>query len=883
MAFLLPRLRYLLSGILLLSISSLVLASTDGWISATPLPDGVVITDMACDPSGLCVAVGLGGSILTSTVDGLTWTRQDSHTVHRLYDVVYVDSVQGFWIVGEGGVIIQGTADGLTWTIRESGTRKALFGIADGVFTSGSEVVVAVGQQGVLLVSLDKGLSWQVPDKAGLPTIFPSYNAVDFIGDRFIAIGSSRAIVQSFDGLTWAEALDDQGQRLYLPQSLDLNEVTRGTITGGVTRYVVVGENGAILTSDDAVQWQTSVQGTQADQELLSVTWDGGRFVAGGVGGRFVTSADGVSWVDVVSPSGTATNINEVHWDPSHNRYLIAGSQAADNKFTGGFISLSDPNSLAVWNPVSTGSTGIIINGIQGLDPAGSDAFVAVTSSGVLLSADGNAWTIPTTPPPAQPALNAVTVSGSRLLAVGQNGGIFSSPDAGQTWSGPVTPAPTASQLNGVTENATVMVAVGDAGTILRSLDGGANWLSPTQPPTGISGINLTGVTWTPALNLFVAVGTAATIVTSADGDQWSPPLTVPSPVAIGNSGGTTSPVNNLHAVAWVGTQLIAVGEAGWVIRSSDGVTWTGGRATEIPGNLHAITTDGVNIVVAGSVSPTGISPLSGAATTAIWMSSDGGQTWAGHEKLGAETLLALAWNGTQYAAGGVGGLLVVSGGLDVAVNPILNATVDTTFQDKTPIPTRVAEGSNANYRLTVTNNGNIDVPVAGAVLTATFAPGSQYIWGGATITVKRVTSVITCDTTQPLKSVCQIPEALKVFPLPKGQTQQNRPKEGVDVTVTVLPSTTGTLAIDFAVTTPGLPGIVDQNSVNSSLHAVTTVLSQQEILCNPDTFLSSCVSNVADGTGGSGGGAISPWVLLALALPGGLVFPRRFGGRSFP
>jgi len=852
-------------------------ASTDGWISSTPLPSDVVITDMDCRADGLCVAIGLGGSILTSSIpvgsaDGMTWTRQNTHTMHRLYDVFYAGPTQGFWVVGEGGVILQGSNDGLTWTHRDSSSRKALFSIASGRLGTGAEVLVAVGQQGVILVSQDLGVTWARPPSSGAPTIFPSFSAVGFFTDRFIAVGSSSAIVESADGLTWQEALDDQGARLYVPTlGPDFNEITVGTVAG-VTRYAVVGEGGVILTSDDGLQWTTRKTKTVPDQELQAVTWDGGQFVAVGAGGRMATSPDGIAWSDQTALLNARRNIVEVHWDATNSRYLAAGTLASSGNFTGGFIKYSDPNSLSGWNPVSSGSISAIFNAITALDATQGNAFIAVGSSGLVLrSGDGNAWVPPTTSPATATGLTAVTASGANVIAVSDTGQAYASADGGLVWTGPIATT-TVNVLNAVTtDGAGAFVAVGDAGTVVVSADSGATWAAATSTPS--TTVNLTGIAWSPSLGgttggLYAATGISTadrtgTLWTSADGTNWT---AVTTPQAIVDLGAN----NELYAIAWADNRFIAVGMYGLILYSTDGTHWTGGRAVEIAGSLYGVGWDGANIVVVGTVSAGVCSPTAPSAI-AIYMSNDRGGSWTGHEKLGCETLFGAAWNGSQYVAAGQNGLLLASGGLDTAVNPLLNASVDTLSASK--LPTLVASGVATPYPLTVTNNGNLDVPANAVQLAMNFAAGSQFIWGGATITVNNTTEVINCDAvTNQLRPVCTIPVALNVFPLPRGSAQTNRPKEGVDVTVTVTPIRLGDLTVDFEVLTPGV-SLTDQNLVNNTLHLVTSVVPQKEIICSPDQFLSGCVPNVSSGSG-SGGGAFGWWGLLLAVFASGF---RRF------
>lgn len=155
-------------------------------------------------------------------------------------------------------------------------------------------------------------------------------------------------------------------------------------------------------------------------------------------------------------------------------------------------------------------------------------------------------------------ALRAITPFQDRLVVVGEAGTVVCADLTSLTnlnGSAAVSRVDlgTTDWLEGVTASSKLVVAVGDNGAIYSSPDG-TNW---TRRPQGFS-------TWFRSVaygqNLFVGVGESGLVATSSDGLNWTR-----------RTSGTTA---NLNRVAWVGGQCLAVGDGGTIIRSSNGTTW---------------------------------------------------------------------------------------------------------------------------------------------------------------------------------------------------------------------------------------------------------------------------------------------------------------------
>ncbi len=178
-------------------------------------------------------------------------------------------------------------------------------------------------------------------------------------------------------------------------------------------------------------------------------------------------------------------------------------------------------------------------------------------------------------------------------------------------------------------------------------------------------------------------------------------PITVTGlPVTIRRSG-TTDP---LQAVAWSGTQFVAVGgiagAIGKILTSLDGITWTS-RSSGTSAPLHAIATSGTEFVVVGGQATAGAGPATiltsldgiswtprvsgtlgdltgvawsgtqsqfvavgstgGSGTSGTILTSPDGITWTSRTSGTSEHISAVTWSGTQFLAVGTNGLILTS------------------------------------------------------------------------------------------------------------------------------------------------------------------------------------------------------------------------------
>lgn len=154
----------------------------------------------------------------------------------------------------------------------------------------------------------------------------PIYRVASNGNGTLIAVGANGLILRSGDGgITWATIGAGTTNHLY------------GVVYGiafGIPRWVIVGQNGTVLTSLTGEAWVIQPIFTALD--LYDVAF-GGVFLAIGQNGTLATSDDfGVSWS--LKPSGTSEDLFSI--DVDLGRYIIVGDN--DTVITGFVSSLED-------------------------------------------------------------------------------------------------------------------------------------------------------------------------------------------------------------------------------------------------------------------------------------------------------------------------------------------------------------------------------------------------------------------------------------------------------------------------------------------------------------------------------------------------------------
>jgi len=502
---------------------------------------------------------------------------------------------------------------------------------------SGTGPTVAVGERGAILTGTNSTdgsnrVNW-VARQSGL-TI--DLNDVIYDGSQYIVIGGrvNGVIVTSTDLVNWQSEIVGENTRL---RGIAYGQVSNNPPAPPSPVYVIVGDNGSILTSPDAITWTTVNSGT--GMALLDVLWDNYRkqFIAvggGTAGGIILTSNDGQNW-NQVQPGFSLLHILQgicINNDPASINYkklVIVGD-------AGTIYTSTDGTSWSqITSPTDQQLLAVAYNTTY-------SKYVAVGSQGTIMtSAAGNNWTTVLDSGTTN-NLYAITWNGTHIIVTGTNTLLTPTDATLQNWQFGNSRISDTLNLSGVaTDGSGTSLAVTATGEVFSSSDG-LDW----QPVTTIGPVPaFRTLTWDGSQ--YVAIDNGNAIATSTDGSSWS---------TVGTSGLGTG----LNGIAYSGSAYVAVGNNDTLQKSTDLISWTtvsiptgNGNLTGVTWNPDANNSSGEFLVVTDNAKV-----LHGNAS---------GQSWTAvaatefRIKPLSTALNAVSWNGSQYVAVGPLGAIVYS------------------------------------------------------------------------------------------------------------------------------------------------------------------------------------------------------------------------------
>ena len=413
---------------------------------------------------GVFVLPCQNGHITSS--DGITWSKSSTKT--PVYSLTYAASKfigSGGGAVGESGGGLKTSTDGINWTSLSSGTYADLQSVA-----SNGTTTVAVGLRTNMqysstrtlptIFSTTDGINWSYQNTNNLTTnTGAGFYSVVWNGTRFIVLGNVQSngtgtlIATSTDGFTWATQVD-----------------TLGTAGLGPSKMVAVGNTvvtDTMLNSyDGGLTW---VQKTDTIADVLAssstqffkcyrniYTSNSGSYPNSQ---KYYVSSDGLTWtlrnfsntVFATQPtinsafgggSGLIFRINNVRW--CNDRWIICGW---------GLVTL--PTAIVQRPRLIYSTDGINWSNCLGFNyPTGYNyptefvdayyafgKYFAIGASDIWSSSDGVTFTelkssndntineySPKTLGGGFISMNKMTASSTKIIIVGKNGGIVTSP-----------------------------------------------------------------------------------------------------------------------------------------------------------------------------------------------------------------------------------------------------------------------------------------------------------------------------------------------------------------------------------------------------------------------------------------------------------------------
>jgi len=233
--------------------------------SLQPTPTKETLQDIAAWDRNHAIAVGNQGVVITTSDGGKSWRSIDaprSKVANKLMRVVAVEGGTA-WAVGEVGALLQSKDYGATW-VRAMPEKDAAW---NGIFVGRQKLWLA-GEFGHLAVSDDGGARWTdvtTPVKTSLM-------AIAFKDDtQGVAVGLEGVVLVTQDrGATWLAQPSGTREHLF-------------DVTWDGSSWVAVGDKGVLVSGDASGRsWQASRAGANDRAWHTKILADAGRYIVAG-------------------------------------------------------------------------------------------------------------------------------------------------------------------------------------------------------------------------------------------------------------------------------------------------------------------------------------------------------------------------------------------------------------------------------------------------------------------------------------------------------------------------------------------------------------------------------------------------------------------------
>ena len=444
------------------------------------------------------------------------------------------------------------TAVGNKTVLSKDFTFDWLYGATiSGIATDGN-VTLFYGSKIIILKDTDN--NYKKINTDSFPIVV-NISRIKYINNKFIAIGNAGFVATSDNGEDW------ETKRYIYPSGEHLTDIDFGD-----GKYVVCGENGNILTSQDLLNWNI-IAGQLTTDKFRTVVYGGGIWVIGGED----TSSSSTSSVFSVSTNTTTWNRTVVQG--ASIRYMCYGN----GKFVGtaynGYIWKSGDGQN--WQYTNIGTTNNLKEIIY------TNKFVVITQNGqVAYSEDVENWELKTIR--NDDLLQTIIFAENKYFVAGLKTLVMASIDL-ETWE--TYKEFLYGTIRSLLVNDGFVLASADT-NIIKSTDL-INWelITTTSSQMKLKYVNGkyiafgTSIMWSEDLinwqstswvstmydidygnGLYVGVGYGGTIATSEDLSSWT----------VRTSGVS----NTLNGVAFGNGKFVAVGQTRNILYSTDGINW---------------------------------------------------------------------------------------------------------------------------------------------------------------------------------------------------------------------------------------------------------------------------------------------------------------------
>lgn len=480
--------------------SGSILKTTNGgsnWVKVFTGTD-VYLHDIIFPVQATGYCAGLSGTVLKSSDKGNSWRKIVSGTTAPLFCLDFIDDEKG--IAGGYKIIIKTSDGGKSWDNQDLDYSK-IESVA-GVSYINDNTIYAAGNipGGSFCKTTDGGVSWKI-STLGLPYVFDG--SVDLVRSMSFLNVNTGYIVTDFgtilktsdSGNTWIRDSSFRPSYTKLSVMYDINIADSNCI-------FISGSGGTLISSENAGQNWYVKSGNKNTLRASHFTDQYFGIAAGERGEVLKTKDGGLKWTEL--NNFTTKFLNSVFFI-NYNTGYVAGDSGAIYKTTNAGNSWTDQTNYRRYNIKKIIFTNELSGIAAGGNPENERAFIYKTADG------GLSWYEVYDSLSLGVLNSAEFMNETYGIAVGNNGNVLYSYDAGESW---ITDNISTFNLFSVSfQNDLDGLISGANGLIYKSTDGGNEW----NPVVSGHYINLHSVKYI-SNNFAAAAGEKGTVLYSYNG-----------------------------------------------------------------------------------------------------------------------------------------------------------------------------------------------------------------------------------------------------------------------------------------------------------------------------------------------------------------------------